>query len=147
MKRPCLQRRVQWRPGDREHNEALAIDVFDSSTCDDLIIALNLIGWQLVPSEGRRRRWALHGAVPAGMQPDWTISVRDQDAEIAAGMLAEGDTRSRAHSRRAKAKQPPWKIAGIDTCVEAKEQPWKAAGVSKATWYRWRAAEAEARCR
>jgi hypothetical protein len=127
MKQSRLQRRVQWRPGDREHNEALAIDVLDSSTCDDLVVALSLVGWQVIPVEGRRRRWALHGAVPAGMAPSWTKPVAVQEAEIAAGMLAEGDARSRANSRRVEAKQPPW----------------KAAGISKATWFRRRALERE----
>jgi hypothetical protein len=88
-----LQRRAKWCPGDRDRNEALAIDILDSAHMDSVCIALALVGWKLIPAEGRRRRWALHGPVPAGMAPEWTVSVREQEAEIAEALTAVNPSR------------------------------------------------------
>ena len=99
--------RWAWRPvrigtpfekSDIEYNSKLAERLLCSAFADDFAIALDLVGFKIVPLAGPLYRWALTEAVPASLCPSWCVNVREQEATITSGMAELGGS-----GRKAKA--------------------------------------------
>jgi hypothetical protein len=84
-------RRPAWRPvrigtehekADRDHNERLAEALLCAAAADDFAIAVDLVGWQLVPQDATLAgdKWPLLERKP--LVPQWCKPITEQDRDV-----------------------------------------------------------------
>jgi hypothetical protein len=79
--------RVHWRRGDHRRNLEQAERLLADPMVDDVIIALDLIGWRLVgPSSDDR--WPMLKC--SALTPSWALSVNAQEKAISRGLEVVG---------------------------------------------------------
>ena len=81
-------RKVRWGSAheaeDLEHNEDLASAFTDATMADDLCIALNLLGWKIMPTNlDNAARWPM--CKRHELTPTWAESVDEQEARLHSG--------------------------------------------------------------
>lgn len=107
---PTTMARWAWRviragfeQADRAYNSRLAERLLCSALADDFAIALDQIGFKIVPLDGHADRWPLTEAAPPSLCPTWCVSVRKQERAITDGMAEVLDGHGRGSGRKARA--------------------------------------------
>jgi hypothetical protein len=79
--------RVHWRTvrkgheaEDRRHNENLASRILAADAIDDVAIALDQIGFMIVPQDGRAEKWPMVSRLM--LTPRWAASVPEQERDV-----------------------------------------------------------------
>jgi hypothetical protein len=87
---------------DRAFNERLAERLLCSAFADDFAIALNLVGFKIVPLAGPLYPWPMTEAVPPSLCPSWCMNVKEQQRIIADGLAEAMDGNGRGSNRKAR---------------------------------------------